>query len=291
MPSTTSKNKPAHNWRFEAIGTQWSIETAWGLSDDERTAISKLIDDFDRTYSRFRDDSLVSKIAAKAGIYTFPDTVSQLVGFYHELYMATNGAVSPLVGQLLSEAGYDKTYSLQPGKINKVPEWDEVMQWDNAKATISRPALLDFGAAGKGYLADLVGELLERGGHERYVVDASGDIRTRGVAEVVGLENPFDASTVIGAVSVRDASLCASATNRRAWGDWHHIVNPKKGLPVRSIVATWVIAPTTMVADGVATALFFVPAEKLSNWEFQYVRLHANGMVERSENFVGELYI
>jgi thiamine biosynthesis lipoprotein len=291
MPLPTSKNKPAHNWQFEAIGTQWSIETARALDVDERTAISELIDSFDRTYSRFRDDSLVSSMATKAGVYTFPGDALQLIGFYRELYRATNGAVSPLVGQLLSEAGYDKTYSLQPGQISKVPAWDEVMQWDDLTVEMSRPALLDFGAAGKGYLADLVGELLERSGYEQYVVDASGDIRTRGITEVVGLENPFDASTVIGAVPLRDASLCASATNRRTWGDWHHIVDPKRRLPMRSIVATWVVGSSTMVADGLATALFFVPAKELSGWEFQYVRLHANGMIERSEDFVGELYI
>ena len=69
------------------------------------------------------------------------------------------------------------------------------------------------------------------------------------------------------------------------------MIDPRTAQPVRDVLATWVIAPTTMVADGLATALFFVPATKLSQWEFTYVRLLADGTVERSPDFVGELYI
>lgn len=291
MPSKTSKNKLAHSWQFEAIGTNWSIETARAFGSDEQESIAELVDNFDHTYSRFRDDSLVSKLAAKAGEYTFPGHAKKLISFYRDLYDATDGAVSPLVGQLLSDAGYDKSYSLKPGVTHQVPAWDEAMQWQGDQVQTAQPVLLDFGAAGKGYLADMVSELLEKNGHEQYVVDASGDIRTRGVNEVIGLENPFDESTVVGKTTLANASLCASAVNRRAWGEWHHIVDPKHGVPVREIVASWVVAPTTMQADGLATALFFVSPDRLTKWKFDYVRLHVTGIVERSTNFVGELYI
>ncbi len=156
------------------------------------------------------------------------------------------------------------------------------------------PILLDFGAAGKGYLVDIIGELLEEKGIHEYVIDASGDIRHRGPdMERIGLENPHDASWVIGIMNVQNASLCASATNRRQWGGgMHHVLDPSSASPARTVVATWARAETTMIADGLATALFFTEGERLrEKWDFQYARLEEGGKVSHSHEFMGELFI
>lgn len=290
MPSTTSKTKRKHSWVLDAIGTSWSIETVLPLGNEKRE-IEERIESFDRTYSRFRDDSLIAKIAKDAGIYEFPQDADKLFHAYRKLYDATDGAVSPLVGRTLSDAGYDKEYSLRTGTVEPAPIWDDVMEWDGARLKTTRPLLLDFGAAGKGYLVDMIGELLEHHDHDDYVIDASGDIRVRGGTESIGLENPYDATSVIGSVPLKNASLCASATNRRTWGEWHHVIDPRTAKPVQDIVATWVMTGATVEADGLATALFFVPVKDLGDWEFQYVRLLADGSVERSGDFVGELYV
>lgn len=289
MPSQISKSKPKLS--FEAIGTQWTIETVAQVDDIVRKIIMRRIEEFDLTYSRFRDDSLVNEIAGKAGEYDFPADAEKLASLYYELYKATDGAVSPLVGNALVEAGYDKSYSLQPGVIHTVPAWDEIMRWNGAHVSVRQPATLDFGAAGKGHLVDLIGEILERNGHAAYTIDASGDVRTRGAPEVIGLENPHDAESVIGTMRIENASLCASASNRRAWGKWHHIIDPRTGEPARDVVATWVMAANTLEADGLATALFFVHADNLKSWDFQYVRLMADGRIEHSPGFVGELFL
>lgn len=292
MPSAISKTKPKHSWRFDALGTQWQIETEQLLNDATKAKIVARIELFDKTYSRFRDDSLVAAMATAAGTYQFPDDAPELIDFYHALYQATNGAVSPLVGDVLVQAGYDSQYSLQPGRVYPASSWESAMTWQGSRVVTTQPLVLDIGAVGKGYMNDMVGELLEQAGHQSYVVDASGDVRVRGSDETIGLENPYDPASVIGVAKVTDASLCASAINRRSWADdWHHVVDPRTGKPVRDVVATWVVAPTTMIADGLATALFFVPATRLTNWQFEYVRLHADGTVERSAGFVGELYI
>lgn len=290
MPSTTSKPKPRHSWQFDAIGTRWSIETARPI-DDVKQHITERIELFDRIYSRFRDDSLVTRMSGVAGTYEFPQDAKALFQIYRKLYEATDGAVSPLVGDVLSAAGYDRDYSLVPSAVLIAPAWDDAMKFESGKLMTNQPLLLDFGAAGKGYLVDIIAGLLERDGYDSYVVDASGDVRVRKSEQVIGLENPYDASSVIGAVKIDNASLCASATNRRAWGEWHHVVDPRTGRPVRDVAATWVIAARAVEADALATALFFVPADKLTQWDFQYVRLLADGSIERSHDFVGELYI
>ena len=292
MPSTTSKTKPKHSWHFAAIGTEWLIETDQVIQDSVRRTITERIKAYDAAYSRFRDDSVVGRIAKAAGEYDFPAGTAKLVTFYKQLYGATDGAVSPLVGEALAAAGYDKEYSLQPSAVPQVPTWEQAMVWHDDHVTVPHLVTLDFGAAGKGYLVDIVGAILEGHGYLAYTIDASGDVRSRGVKEVIGLEDPADPSQVIGAVEIEDASLCASATNRREWGEgWHHVLDARTGLPVRDVMATWVIADETLMADGLATALFFVPASRLAHiGSFEYVRLLADGTVEYSKRFVGQLY-
>lgn len=282
-----------HKFEFEAIGTYWSIETKNELSYQLRDKITKIIKDLDVTYSRFRDDSLVTKLRTP-GMYDFPDNAEKLVSFYRELYDVTNGSVTPLVGSTLEQAGYDATYSLQPSDaITPVQQWDDAMQWQGTKVIVKKPIVLDVGAAGKGYLVDIIADFLEANDIRVYTIDASGDIRQRGdSSERIGLENPYDSQRVLGVLELKDASLCASSSNRRQWAeDWHHVIDPRTGRPTRDVITSWVVAPSTMVADGLATALFFVDFNKLSRWDFQAVRLLADGRIEKTDNFVGELFV
>src|SRR5690606_32245587 len=97
-----------------------------------------------------------------------------------------------------------------------------------------------------------------------------GDILVNGTPARIGLEHPADPTKAVGAVSVRDSAIAASAPNRRAWpnrrasdGGLHHVLDATTGLPTSGILATWAIAPTAMQADGLATALFFADPERL----------------------------
>jgi thiamine biosynthesis lipoprotein len=293
MPSTISKNKPQpSSWQFDAIGTRWIIETAQPLDDQLQSKITGRIERFDQIYSRFRDDSVVAEMEKQAGYYELShDGMAEL---YRKLYEATDGAMTPLIGGSLVAAGYDKDYSFAPTAPLPAKKWDEAFDWNGSVVTTTEPVALDVGALGKGQLVDIVGQQMEAAGVTEYVIDASGDIRHRGKdIQTIGLEDPADPTRVIGTVPLGSASLCASAINRRRWGtDWHHVIDGRTGEPVNAITATWVIAETTMLADGLATALFFVGSDKLhAIADFQFVRLFADGRIEHSPDFVGQLFI
>ncbi len=281
-----------NSYTFEAIGTHWSIETVEPLSKTVKHEIDMRIDAFDQTYSRFRSDSLVTKLRIP-GNYEFPSDERELIEFYQVLYDVTEGTVTPLIGETLESAGYDASYSLTPkAAVELTPKWDDVMNWTGSRVNVKKSIVLDVGAAGKGYLVDIIAKILGSHNIDDYVIDASGDICVRGKnTQRIGLENPHDPSSVIGIALLQNASLCASASNRRRWGDWHHIIDPRTGKPVRDVIATWVVADSTMVADGLATALFFVPADVLKQWKFEAVRLFSDGHIEQTDNFVGELFI
>lgn len=64
-------DRPAAVLRFEAIGTSWSI-TALTPLEHARAAILATVEDFDRTYSRFRPDSLIRQFSDQGGTVRFP---------------------------------------------------------------------------------------------------------------------------------------------------------------------------------------------------------------------------
>lgn len=285
-------------YTFEAIGTHWVIDIHDAItkeqSDNLHTQIMERIALFDAHYSRFRPDSLVSEIARVPGTYQLPNDAEPMLSLYHTLYRITNGAFTPLIGQALSDAGYDARYSLQEKKLQAPPPWDEALIYNYPTLITKLPILIDVGAAGKGYLIDIVSELIEKIGIQNYTVDAGGDIRHRTARPeplTVGLENPTNTSQAIGIAHMRNQSLCGSAGNRRAWGNFHHILDPHSLTSPTHIAALWTIADTTLLADALSTCLFFVPpATLLKHYTFEYLILHSNFTVTMSPNFPAQLF-
>lgn len=285
---------------FDAIGTYWEIDTPQPLAASLRQAILERIARFDAVYSRFRADSLVARIAAApaGGRFEFPDDAPPLFDLYDGLYAATSGAVDPLVGRDLELLGYDPHYSLTHDPIaiarysHERPNWKADVQRQGSVIVTQRCLVIDVGAAGKGYLVDIVAGMLRDEGIDAFVVDGSGDLVHAGSEPLdVGLEHPSDPTLAIGVARLKGRALCASASNRRAWGPFHHVVDGRTGVPVRDIVATWVVADDALTADGLATALFFVPAERLAaSFDFSFVRMFADGRAELSPGFDGALF-
>jgi FAD:protein FMN transferase len=279
-------------FNFEAIGTKWQIDIYDILdSESEDKILSRILDRieiFDKTYSRFREDSTVTQISESSGKYSLPDDSLELFNIYYDLYKLTNGLFTPLVGNMLSDAGYDSKYSLvQNNPLQAAPDWEDVMEYKNNELFIYKPTILDFGAGGKGYLIDLVSEVLEDNGVVRYCIDAGGDILQRNLESIkIGLENPFDTNQIIGICELQNQSICGSAGTRRKWGDFTHIINPKTMRSPTDIVAVWVTAKTTLIADCIATCLFFVSPEILINlYDFEYVIVKDDKLVIKSTNF------
>lgn len=287
-----------HKTTFEAIGTHWTIDAWCDLTlkkwDALQTLIHKRIDAFDKTYSRFQEDSLITHMSQTAGTYKMPDDGYALLHFYERLYRATDGKVTPLIGQTVSDAGYDARYSLTSQTLQSPAPWDEIIEHSESELTMHKPALLDFGAAGKGYLIDIIGAILTANGVDRFVINAGGDMLHRATTPhsiTVGLEHPLDTTQVIGTIELQNASLCASAGSRRKWGKYHHIIDPSKLESPTEILATWVIADHAIVADGLATALFFARPDKLAKqFSFSFALLHQDMALQYSDNFPVTLF-
>lgn len=289
-------SEPLHEWSFEAIGTVWWIGIYQPLTVAElqqaKAVVTDRIEAFDSVYSRFRADSLVTKISQQAGSYELPEDSVQLLTLCKRLYDATNGTVTPLIGETLSDAGYDAQYSLVSKPLHRPASWDEALQFNGTTLHTTQPVLLDFGAAGKGYLVDIIVRTLRDQDVQYATVDGGGDMMHNhpSAALRVGLEHPDDASQVIGVAQIQNQALCGSAGNRRAWGNYTHIMDPKSLQSPRHIKAVWVVAKTALEADGLTTALFFCDPKQLAQFEFEYVIVNNDTSLTASANFPAELF-
>ncbi len=289
---------PVQPLAFDAIGTTWKIDLLQDVSSEKRDqlmrAILARIDVFDRDYSRFREDSLIAEMARKAGTYTLPDDAAPMMAIYRRLYDLTDGRFTPLIGNVMVDAGYDAKYSFRPQPLTRPPRWEDALSYHHPVLEVKQPAWLDFGSAGKGYLIDIVGQVLLDNGVRAFCIDAGQDIlhcSTDGSRRRVGLEHPGNFSQVIGVVELGNESICGSAGNRRNWADYHHIIDPRTLLSPRHLLAAWVVADTAMVADAIATALFLVSPETLApHFDFAFLTVGADMSARFSQGFNAELF-
>lgn len=288
---------PHRGWeefRFDAIGTRWEITTPLPLQAGVRTRLLAVVEAYDGEWSRFRPDSTVSAMAREPGRHEFPAEAAALGRLYRLLYRLSAGAMTPLIGGSLERLGYDAAYSLRPaGSPTAAPRWEDALDWDGTVLTNRVPLVLDIGAAGKGQLVDLLAAELRSNGHKTFLIDASGDLLYCGPdAITVALEHPYDPTQAIGTIPVSGGALCASASNRRAWGDGlHHVLDGTTGRPVTTAVATWTTAASTLLADALATALFFVPGAELERtFDFSWLTVFSDGSAAYSAGFEGTLF-
>lgn len=285
------------SFAFEAIGTHWEIDLFTELASERfavvKQRVAERIDLFDQAYSRFRSDSLVMRMARAAGTYALPADAKPMFDLYQKLYGLTGGVFTPLIGRTLEDAGYDATYSLKSAATIRAPQrWEDALDYQFPNLIVKEPALLDFGAAGKGYLVDLVGEVLVTEGVDAFLINAGGDILHRGSEPVrIGLEDPEQLGMVIGVATIQNQSICGSAGNRRAWGTFHHTIDPRTLTSPTHLLSTWAIADSALLADALTTCLYLLPTDALAQaFRFHYAVMDANRGVQMSPDAPIELF-
>lgn len=283
---------------YDSMGSRWQVSVWDKLPPGKLEALEKEVmaasAAFDETYSRFKRTSLIWELADRTGTFEVPADLVAMLRMYLALYDASGRKLNPLIGHAISDLGYDDTYSLTPREtVRSTPDLAEAVAIvDETHIELRRPGLLDLGALGKGFFVDRIARMLDAHGTERYLVDGSGDVRYRGEEPItVGLEDPGDSTRVIGTATVSSGAVCASGTNRRQWRDLHHIIDPHESLPTRGIRATWAVARTAALADGLASCLFFARPETLrTQFPMEYCVLYDDGAAVTSPGFPGTLF-
>lgn len=280
--------------KFSGLGTHWQI-----IVDDEilpdslENEILNQATTFEKKYSRFLPDSEVSQINLQgSGEYQVSEELAQILKFGIDLSENSQGYFNPAIGKILTEYGYDKDLKFE-NKINLSTAGSGSIKLKNNKISLLGDVQLDLGGWGKGYLIDLIYDLLISHNVNYFLIDGGGDLRATskksGQSWLVALEHPLDSELAIGVVELKNSALANSGSNKRRVGNFHHLIDFHSGKPVNSFLSSHIFAPTATIADGLATTLFISPQEireKLVQiYPIEYLLVTADLNMLKSEGF------
>ncbi|MDD6087893.1 MAG: FAD:protein FMN transferase [Desulfovibrionaceae bacterium] len=116
----------------------------------------------------------------------------------------------------------------------------------------------------KGYIADRAASSLRRNGIRHAIVNAGGDImacgsREDGLAWNIGLQSPAQRNQLVGTIGIHNGAIATSGTYEQFYNESHtksHLISLRGK---QNTVSATVTAPTTMMADALATACCVLP--------------------------------
>lgn len=251
---------------FHAMGTTISVLAPNDLLPYALHLTRDLFDEWERTLSRFRPESELSRLNASAGlrISVSPLLLTILMRSL-DAARATRGVYDPTVLLRMIEIGYDRSFETLPARLPQPPSgqrartgaWREI-EVDEARRRIRLPAGvgLDFGGIAKGLAVDATLDLFAEQGITPALVNAGGDLAAHGLPP--GL--PHWPVTVPGrsrnerwVIGLERGALATSGLERRHWTQGitprHHLIDPRTGEPADS--GLWSV---TVVAGSCAQA-------------------------------------
>jgi thiamine biosynthesis lipoprotein len=271
------------------MGTTYHIKVVTDVSggvNGIKEKIDRRLDAINQVFSTYIKDSEISRFnALKVADEKFAVSADfmQVMRVAKKIYQLSEGAwdgsVNPLVSlwgfgprqrqprkpaaaeikALLQKIGFDRIQVVEPNFLVK----------DLAAVT------LDLNSIAKGFAVDQVSELLAASGFENYLVEIGGEVYAAGVRADsknwrVGINRPKkDAAfnEVYKAVSIANRAFATSGDYRIFFEidgvRYSHVIDPRTGYPVSNgVVSVSIIADNCTLADGLATAIMVMGADK-----------------------------
>lgn len=262
------------------MGTIVTIEIpATDADTDQISQLQQSIDlafewffEVEKRCTRFNPNSEVMQLTAHTGrAVPVSDIVYEAVQFAVAVAEETDGLFDPTMGQAMEKRGFNREYST--GQLIRTPLQRDTpatyrdIELDPEERTISlrRPLVIDLGAVAKGLAIDLAARELQN--LENFSIDAGGDLyvagsNSQGKPWSIGIRHPRRDNELFDLISVSNAAVCTSGDYERTNGNEHHILDPRSNTSPTSVASATVIAPTAMLADAAATAIFVLGPEK-----------------------------
>ena len=262
---------------WTALGTRCSVQysvTSAAQAQAFETAAVGWVAAFEAKYSRFRPDSLLSRINAAAGLapVAIDAEMEGLLALCDRLHFMTQGVLDPTALPLLRLWDYKAAHPRLPTEdelvaARRLVGWKKVQRTPGHVFLPERGMALDFGGFGKEWAVDIVAQIARDHGLPAALVDFGHDLRAFGVppgrpAWHIGLEDPANPGATKGSLALTQGQGVASSGDylRRVVIDgvrYGHIVDPRSGRPVANgCLQATVIAPTCLQAGVLATAAF-----------------------------------
>lgn len=134
---------------------------------------------------------------------------------------------------------------------------------------------IDLGAVAKGYIADVIKNVLSHHGIAQAIINLGGNVLAIGASPLnengywhIGLRKPFSINNeLVGIIKVNNKSVVTSGIYERFFIQddhlYHHIINPITGYPLNNeLESVTVISNTSLEGDIYSTILYGLGVEK-----------------------------
>jgi thiamine biosynthesis lipoprotein len=225
---------------FRAMGTTCSLFGDGDLAEGERWVrrIAARI-------TRFDESSELSRLNAAAAWVDISPALEQLLRASLRAFEMSGGLVNVAVLPSMLAIGYTRTLAEGPtaarlDTAHSAPLLPDVLKIARGKARLAPNVRIDLGGIAKGWMADRLAARL--GDH--VLVNLGGDLYARGEWPVAIAGKTY---------LLRNLGAATSSTRKRRWGDLHHLIDPRTGLPaVSRLEEVSVVAKTALDAEVLA---------------------------------------
>lgn len=282
--SAVPSRGPTVMLRTSAMATDFDVILNPDGPESQIAAASEALDEVHRLEAQltiYRDDSEVSILnrTAHEGPAPVELNLYRLLRRGAEIHRQTGGAFDHASGALI-------TLWQRSRRENRLPSPDEQqdalassgvqhVSFDDAATRVLLDAhgvAFNLGAIGKGYAVDRAGEVLNRAGVANWLVHGGkSSVLAHGTHAghdgwPIGLRNPLFPDRPYFTLLLKDAALSTSGTAvnwfRHEGKRYGHILDPRTGQPVETMLSVSVIAPDAALSDALSTAFFVLGVEK-----------------------------
>lgn len=276
--------------QFPALGTLWWIEVDEHISHAHeqilKASVIEMIHDFERTYTRFKESSLLSQLNREKILQDAPDEFIDMLQRSERYEHMTDGIFSLAVGGVLEQFGYGQSVD-KKDIVQQLPRMHEYIDISGHSIRLDTNVRIDLGGIGKAYLIERIAAHLTQNGITAYVINGGGDIVVESVEPVViEIEHPKKEQLSIASVPLTHGAICTSSPFKRAWKDAQntprqHLIHPYSADAEASAFqeSATVVAPSAVDADVFATVCAILGSRHFDTIQRQAPLFHADVML------------
>jgi len=259
-----------HRFTFRAMAAENEIQVHADDAAFAARAAERAIAEVARIeakYSRYREDSVVSRVNAAAGgaPVAVDEETRGLLAYADTCFRQSGGLFDATSGVLRRAWRFDARRV--PGDDELAPlvalvGWDRVERGPESVRLPEKGMEIDFGGFGKEYAVDRAALALREAGAARAMVNLAGDLailgpQPDGAPWRVGIRHPRREGALLAALPVASGAIATSGDYERfieVDGVRHcHVLDPRTGRSARGVQSVTVHATSCLVAGSATT--------------------------------------
>jgi len=273
-----------HSHRFKAMGGPCELRlyaadaaSATRYAGAAEAEILRL----ERLYSRYREDSITTRINRSAGSgrgVEMDEETAALLDYAHTAWAQSEGLFDITSGVLRRAWDFKAQRLPAQAEIEALLPligWDK-LDWQRPRLLLPRAGMeLDFGGYVKEYAADRAAQAARSAGARHGFVELAGDIalvgpHPDGKPWQIGVRHPRAPDLPMATIPLAAGAIASSGDYERYFEHdgvrYCHVLNPRTGWPVQGLAAVSVVAEQCLVAGTASTIAMLKGAKDGPAW-------------------------